>query len=100
MYYTYILYSEKLDKHYVGSTNDLLRRLADHNRGKTAYARLGMPWVLRYHEQFNSKSEAVRREMEIKGKKSRKYIENLIATNPAGSSIPPEAGGSLVLPPE
>jgi putative endonuclease len=43
MFYVYILYSEKLDKYYVGSTNDLLRRLNDHNRGKTNYSKQGVP---------------------------------------------------------
>ena len=84
MYFTYILYSEKLNKYYVGSTNDLLRRLADHNRGKTQYAKLGMPWELKYHEEFMSKTEAVGREIEIKKMKSRKYIEKLIASRIAG----------------
>ena len=78
-FYTYIIYSRKLDKYYTGSTNDLERRLRDHNRGKTPYAKLGMPWVLCYHEVFETKSEAVRRELDIKKKKDRNYIENLVA---------------------
>ena len=78
MYFTYILYSDKLDKYYVGSTNELLRRLEDHNRGKTPFAKLGMPWALKYQEAFESRSEAVGRELEIKKKKSRKYIEMLL----------------------
>jgi putative endonuclease len=65
-FYTYILFSSKLNKYYVGSTNDLNRRLAEHNRGKTSFAKLGMPWVLMYSEKFPTKLEAVRREMEIK----------------------------------
>ncbi|MBP6687235.1 MAG: GIY-YIG nuclease family protein [Lacibacter sp.] len=32
--YCYILYSDKLNKYYVGSTSDLERRFNDHNRGK------------------------------------------------------------------
>jgi len=64
-YYTYILYSQKLDKFYVGSTNDVVRRLADHNRGKSIFTRTGIPWVLKYSEKFNDRASAVRREMEI-----------------------------------
>ena len=78
MYFVYILYSPKLDKYYVGSTNNLERRLAEHNRGKTSFASLGMPWELKYSESFATRAEAYRREMEIKKKKSRKYIEELI----------------------
>jgi predicted GIY-YIG superfamily endonuclease len=36
------------------------------------------PWVLVYQEQFDTKIEANRRELEIKSKKSRLYIEKLI----------------------
>jgi len=64
-YYTYILYSQKLDKFYVGSTNDVVRRLADHNRGKSGFTRTGTPWILKYSEKFNDRASAVRREMEI-----------------------------------
>jgi putative endonuclease len=66
LFYTYILYSEKLYKYYDGSTNDLERRLLDHNRGKTSFARTGMPWILRYTESFPTRKEAVAREMEVK----------------------------------
>jgi putative endonuclease len=38
-----------------------------------------MPWVLMYSEKFPTKLEAVRREMEIKKRKDRRYIEKLIA---------------------
>ena len=77
-FYTYILYSSKLDKYYVGSTSDIERRLGEHNRGKGTYTRLGMPWELVYSEEFFSKKEAVAREMKIKKRKSRTYIDNLI----------------------
>jgi putative endonuclease len=79
MFYVYILYSEKLDKYYVGSTNDLLRRLNDHNRGKTNYSKQGVPWILKYSEEYSRRQEAYSREIEIKKKKSRKYIEYLIS---------------------
>jgi len=87
-YYTYILYSQKLDKFYVGSTNDVVRRLADHNRGKSGFTRTGIPWVLKYSEKFNDRASAVRREMEIKKRKERKYIELLIDTDGSGHPGP------------
>ena len=78
-YFTYILFSDKLNKYYVGSTNNLERRFQDHNRGKTPFAKTGMPWELKYFETFQDRSSAVKREMEIKKKKDRNFIENLIA---------------------
>ena len=79
MYYTYILYSPELKKYYVGSTRDLNRRLKDHQRGKNKFSRQGGRWELKYYESFATRSEAFSRELAIKKKKSRKYIEWLIS---------------------
>ena len=82
--YVYILYSAKLDRYYVGSTNDVNRRLSEHNRKKGKYTDNGIPWVLCYTEEYSSRAEAYRRETEIKGKKSREYIESLLSFNAKG----------------
>ena len=78
LFFTYILYSEKLDKYYVGSTSDIERRLAEHNRGKGTFTKLGMPWKLVYQEEYPTKQQAVAREMEIKKRKSKEYIKSLL----------------------
>jgi putative endonuclease len=77
MFTVYILYSQRIDKFYVGYTNDLNRRLSEHNRIKGKFTDKGIPWKVVYTETFPSKSEAMSREAEIKNKKSRNYIENL-----------------------
>ena len=52
---------------YTGWTNDLEKRLAAHNAGKGAkYTRSRCPVRLLYYEEFAEKSEAQRRECEIK----------------------------------
>lgn len=52
---------------YVGSTNDIEKRLETHNAGKGAkYTRGRTPVVLRYSEVFQTKGEALKREMLIK----------------------------------
>jgi putative endonuclease len=78
MYSTYILWSEKLQKYYVGHTDNLSRRITEHNTGKSTYTKLGKPWSLAYHEEFTTKAEAMGREREIKHRKSRRYIESII----------------------
>ena len=78
MFHTYIIYSESIDKFYVGYTHNLTLRLERHNNGWGKYSSRGVPWNLVYSEEFSSKSEAIKRENEIKKKKSRKYIESLI----------------------
>lgn len=78
-YYVYILYSKKCDKYYVGHSDNVKRRLDEHNSGRGGkYTKRCKPWELVYNETHEDKILAVNREMEIKAKKSRKYIEKLI----------------------
>ena len=79
MAYCYILYSVKLDKYYVGACSDMDRRLYEHNKGHSKYTKTGCPWELKYKAEFENLTKAKRRELEIKKKKSRKYIEMLIS---------------------
>ena len=79
MAYCYILYSEKLNKFYVGACIDLERRFYEHNIGHSKFTKLGLPWILVYQEQFENLQLAKKREAYIKKQKSRKYIEALIA---------------------
>ena len=82
-HYVYILYSEKTDRFYIGSTSDVEKRLIKHNLGGTASIRPGRPWKIVYPETLNTKTEALIREKQIKNKKSRKYIERLVNSGPA-----------------
>lgn len=78
MCYCYILYSEKTDSFYVGSTTNLEDRLKRHNSGRSTYTKKGMPWRVVYIKEYPTRAEAYRAEMYIKAQKSRKYIEQLI----------------------
>ena len=78
MWKVYIIYSEKIDRYYIGITDNLPWRLERHNQGWGRFTKRGIPWMVVYTEKYNTKSEAVKREREIKNLKSRKYIENLI----------------------
>lgn len=67
MYYVYIL--ECKDKTlYVGSTNDIEKRLHQHNTLKSGahYTKIRRPVILKYHEACNTKGQALTREAEIK----------------------------------
>lgn len=79
MYTLYILHSESFDRFYVGYTNNLDRRLCEHNRIKGKYTDAGIPWILVYTETFDTKKEAMDREKYIKSRKSKKYLMELIA---------------------
>ncbi|MBC8415624.1 MAG: GIY-YIG nuclease family protein [Candidatus Cloacimonetes bacterium] len=79
MDFTYILYSKSKDNYYVGHTHDLKLRLERHNSGWSRSTKSGIPWQLVYYEEYETKSEAIKREYEIKRKKSRRYIETMIS---------------------
>ena len=81
MPYIPIIYSKKLDKYYVGSCIDLQRRLYEHNIGHSKFTSLGLQWIYKYSESFATLPLAKKRELEIKKKKSRIYIEKLIASS-------------------
>ena len=79
MWFLYIIYSSSIDRYYVGVSSDITIRIERHNAGWGRYTKRGIPWVLKYKEEYESKSDAIKRENEIKRKKSRIYIESLIS---------------------
>ncbi len=78
MFFVYILFSNKLNKFYIGHFENLQKRLAEHNTEMSKFTSTANDWTIVYSEAFNSRKEARQRELEIKRKKSRKYIEWLI----------------------
>ncbi|OGK64390.1 hypothetical protein A2313_00705 [Candidatus Roizmanbacteria bacterium RIFOXYB2_FULL_41_10] len=79
MYYTYVLISLKNSSYYIGCTNNLKRRVSEHNAGLSKYTRIYSPWLLKYSEEYNTLKEARKREKEIKSWKKRAKIERLFA---------------------
>ena len=66
MYYCYILKCND-NTLYTGFTNNIEKRLKAHNSGKGAkYTRGRIPCTLVYHESFDNKTDALKREYEIK----------------------------------
>jgi putative endonuclease len=78
LFYTYILQSDKSGRFYIGHSADLEKRITYHNSGKVKATRNKGPWKYVYFEVYETKVEANRRELDIKKKKSRKYIEFLL----------------------
>lgn len=66
MFYLYILKSKKDNNLYVGSTNDLKRRLKEHNDGKVISTKPRTPFELRYYEAFSCEEDARNREFSLK----------------------------------
>ena len=82
MHYLYILQSESTGRYYIGQTDNLERRLSEHNdscyTGSKTTKRFKGPWKLIYSEEYKTRLEAMARERQIKGWKSRKAINGLI----------------------
>ena len=87
-YFVYILYSEKLDKYYIGSTGDLEDRLRKHNRSRSGFTATGKPWIIVYTEVLGNKTDALLREKQLKKWKNRDRIESLIQKSSVGSEHP------------
>ena len=77
-HYVYILYSEKANRYYIGSTSNTEERLRRHNAGATPSTKQGRPWKIVYTEIYTTKTEALQREIYLKKMKSRVYIETLL----------------------
>ncbi len=78
MFFTYILYSINYDRFYIGHCENLEMRLQRHNQKIVASTKNYVPWECVYFEIFPARINANQRELEIKKKKSRKYIEWLL----------------------
>ena len=79
MHTTYILFSEKLQKFYIGFTSgSMLVRLQKHLMNKSGFTSKAKDWKIVFTETFNEKSDAMRREKELKGWKSHVRIKELI----------------------
>ena len=67
MYYVYLLKSVKTQKLYIGYTANLRKRFAEHNRGMSKATKPYIPFELAYYEACLSKTDARKREMQLKG---------------------------------
>jgi putative endonuclease len=74
----YIIRSDLDGTYYVGSTQNLEERLERHNQGRSQYTKAKRPWRLVYSEEHPDRSSAVKRENEIKWRKSRKFVDKLV----------------------
>ncbi len=77
-YQVYILFSDKDKRRYIGSTNNLDRRLAEHNKGLVVSTKYRIPLKLIYTESYASESEARNRERFLKTHKGYNELKKLL----------------------
>jgi putative endonuclease len=78
MWYIYVLRSTKNGRLYTGSTNDLERRLGEHQRGHSKYTKHAGPFELVYREEYDTQLEARRRELYLKTGHGREELAGLM----------------------
>lgn len=80
MYYVYALYNVDTGKIYIGQTEDLERRVEQHNAHfyKGFTARYPGEWKIIYSEEVSSRSQALKREKQLKSGNGRMYIKAFI----------------------
>jgi putative endonuclease len=88
-WYIYVIESISTGRRYVGQTEDLERRIAEHNNpdhNPIKYTtRQAGPWRLVHYELCSSRSEATRRERWLKSRSGRRRLDaNLGRASPAG----------------
>jgi putative endonuclease len=76
MFYVYILQS---NSHlYIGLTNDLKRRVSEHNTGRSRFTKRYLPWNLIFYEAYSNEEDAHRREGYFKTSQGRQAIRRML----------------------
>jgi putative endonuclease len=80
-FYLYILQSTTTKRYYIGQTQEVQTRLAYHTANFSKSLKNRGPWELVHREQYATRSEAIRRESQIKSWKDRDMIERLVSAS-------------------
>ncbi len=78
MYYVYVILSLKDNKRYVGFTDNLKRRINEHNSGLVKSTKHRRPLRLIYYEEFRTKSDAMKQEKFFKTGKGREFLNSIL----------------------
>ena len=80
-YVVYILHNISADKFYIGYTNDITRRLWQHNHRGVGWTKNYKPWEVVYTKSFGTKIDAMKIERYLKSLKNREVIKKCIERN-------------------
>ena len=78
MFYVYVLYSEKYDRMYIGMSNDVNRRLKEHNSRQNRSTKAYAPWIVILKEEFGTRTAARKREKYLKSGIGIEYVKSLL----------------------
>lgn len=78
MYYAYVLINGK-GEFYKGHSDDMNKRLREHNSGVTKSTRKANDWKIVYNEEYKTREEAIKREKYFKSSAGRKFLKHKLA---------------------
>ncbi len=87
-YTVYALESESNGMLYIGFTEDVTRRLREHNAGKSKFTKGYRPWKLVYTEVVIGRDEARNREKYLKTSSGKKWLKEILKDGPIVQGIP------------
>ena len=76
-YYVYVLQSKITGRYYVGHSEHVEKRLVQHNNGENKSTKHGKPWEIINVETMGTRSEAIRREHQIKNRGIERYLRGV-----------------------
>ncbi len=79
MYYIYVIQSSKDKKLYIGHTNNLVKRIREHNEDLVRATRKRKPFKLPYYEASNNLKDATSREKSLKTGFGRAYLKRRLS---------------------
>jgi predicted GIY-YIG superfamily endonuclease len=80
--YVYILFSSSLKKTYAGSSDNIARRLNEHNSGKSKFTSKGIPWLLWHKIEYPTLNEARIMEKYFKTAAGRRKLREILEQIP------------------
>ena len=80
MYIVYVICSKASNLKYVGQTNNLERRIVEHNMRSGRFTSGKGPWEIVYKESFETRAQAMKREKFLKSGKGREFLANSLAS--------------------
>ncbi|RPI71372.1 MAG: GIY-YIG nuclease family protein [Ignavibacteriales bacterium] len=77
-YIVYILKSEITNRYYIGQTFNIEKRITLHNSPRARWTKRFQPWVLKYFEEYQTRSEVIKRERYLKSLKNIEFFLNSV----------------------
>ena len=81
MYYVYVIKSKVDGRLYKGMTQDIEKRISDHNSGRQKSTKGYRPWELKYKKEFKTRQEARIHEKYLKSGIGREYLLSIFGNN-------------------